>query len=117
MVPTGWPETGDQWVNTGNTLVRQNFGIKLASATGTTFGSDPLGLLVANGLSTTSINAEAVVDFLSDALFAGSLTPAERQAAIDFLNTDDNGNVSAYTTARIKDLIGFLLGYPQFQEQ
>ena len=27
------------------------------------------------------------------------------------------GVPSSYTTARIKDLVGFLLGYPQFQEQ
>jgi hypothetical protein len=62
-------------------------------------------------------NAPVVVDFLSDILFAGALTPAERQSAIDFLNTDDNGVPAAYTTTRIKDLVGFLLGYPQFQEQ
>ena len=116
-VPTGWPENGDAWVDTNNMLQRQNFGIQLASSTGTTFGSDPLGLLVANGIPTASGNAAAVVDFLSDVLFAGALTPAERQSAIDFLNTDDNGVPAAYTTARIKDLVGFLLGYPQFQEQ
>lgn len=116
-VPTGWPEQGDEWLDTNNTLERQNFGIQLAAATGSSFGSDPLGLLVANGIPTASGNAAAVVDFLADALFAGALSPAERQNAIDFLNTDDNGNVSAYNTARIRDLVGFLLGYPQFQEQ
>jgi len=116
-VPTGWPENGDDWLDTNNTLERQNFGIQLAASTLTTFGSDPLGLLVANGVPTATGNAAAVVDFLADVLFAGALTPAERQSAIDFLNTDDNGNSAPYTTARIKDLVGFLLGYPQFQEQ
>ena len=116
-VPTGWPENGNDWLDTNNTLTRQNFGIQLASSTSTTFGSDPLGLLVANGVPTASGNAAVVVDFLADIFFAGALTPAERQSAIDFLNTDDNGVPASYTTTRIKDLVGFLLGFPQFQEQ
>ena len=74
-------------------------------------------LLVANGISTAPGNAAAIVDFFADALFAKALTGAERQAAIDFLNTDNSGVVSAYNNTRIRDVVGFLLGYPQFQEQ
>lgn len=116
-VPTGWPESGGDWIDTNNTLERQNFGIQLAGASGANFGSDPVTLLVANGISTGPGNAPAIVDFLADALFGGALTPAERQAAIHFLDTDDSGNPSAYNNSRIRDLAGFLLGYPQFQEQ
>ena len=116
-VPTGWPENGDEWVDTNNTLERQNFGIKAAAGTSATFGSDPTGLLVANGISTAPGNAAAIVDFLADALFGKALSPVERQKAVDFLNTDDSGNVSNYNNARIRDVVGFLLGYPQFQEQ
>ena len=116
-VPTGWSESGDDWVDTNNTLERQNFAIKVAAGSAATFGSDPIALLVANGVSTAPGNAVAIVDFLADALFGKALTPVERQAAIDFLNTDDNGNVSSYNNTRIRDAVGFLLGYPQFQEQ
>ena len=116
-VPTGWPENGEDWIDTNNTLERQNFGIQLGASSNTSFGSDPLGLLVANGISTAPGNTAAIVDFLADVLFGGALTPAERQEALDFLDTDDSGNPSPYTNARIRDLAGFLLGYPQFQEQ
>jgi len=116
-VPTGWPESGDDWVDTNNTLERQNFAINVAAGSATTFGSDPIALLVANGISTAPGNAAAIVDFFADALFAKALTGAQRQAAIDFLNTDNNGVVSAYNNTRIRDVVGFLLGYPQFQEQ
>ena len=116
-VPTGWPENGEDWVDTNNTLERQNFGIKAAAGSSATFGSDPITLLVANGVSTASGNTAAIVDFFTDALFGKALTPLERQKAIDFLNTDDNGNVSNYNNTRIRDVVGFLLGYPQFQEQ
>ena len=116
-VPTGWPENGEDWLDTNNTLERQNFGIQLGAASGTSFGSDPLTLLTANGVSTAPGNAAAIVDFLADAFFAGNWTPAERQKALDFLNTNDSGTPSNYTNTRIRDLVGFLLGYPQFQEQ
>jgi len=72
---------------------------------------------VANGVSTAPGNAPAIVDFFSDALFGKALTPAERQAAIDFLNSDNNGVVSDYDNTRIRNTVGFLLGYPQFEEQ
>jgi hypothetical protein len=116
-VPTGWPENGEDWLDTNNTLERQNYGIQLGSQSVSNFGSDPITLLAANGVPTAPGNAEAVVDFFADAFFAGALTPAERQEAIDFLNTNDSGSPSAYNNTRIRDLVGFLLGYPQFQEQ
>ena len=117
-VPTGWSERGDDWIDTNNLLVRQNFGIALgANGTNPSFSSDVLLLLTANGVSTAPGNAAAIVDFLADAMMGGALTPAERQKAIDFQSTDDNGVPSNYTNARIRDLVGFLLGYPQFEEQ
>jgi len=118
-VPTGFSELGGDWLDTNNLLVRQNFGLDLGSRTGNAFGNDVIGLLNANGVSTaaTPNNAPAIVDFLSEAMFGSALTGAERQAAIDYLNTDDTGTVSPYTDARIRETAGFLLGYPEFIEQ
>ena len=116
-VPTGWPEDGGSWIDTTNTLVRQNFGIDLSRENLVTFGSDPIALLNDNGVSTAPGNSEAIVDFLAGALFAGAWTPAERQQAIDFLDTNDHGAPQLYNDVRIRDVVGFLLGYPQFQEQ
>ena len=64
-----------------------------------------------------SLSAAAIVNFLADALFGGRLSAAERQAAITYLNTDDNGVTSSYTDARIRDTAGFMLGFPEFVEQ
>jgi uncharacterized protein (DUF1800 family) len=118
-VPTGYSELGDDWLDTNNLLVRQNFGLDLAARTGTAFGNDVIGLLNANGVSTAPSpdNSAAIVDFLSEAMFGSALTGAERQTAIDYLNTDDSGNASPYNDARIRETAGFLLGYPQFIEQ
>ena len=118
-VPTGYSELGGDWLDTNNLLVRQNFGLDLGARTGTAFGNDVIGLLNANGISTAPLpnNAAAIFDFLSGAMFGAALTGAERQAAIDYLNTDDSGAASPYNDARIRETAGFLLGYPQFIEQ
>jgi hypothetical protein len=118
-VPTGYSELGGDWLDTNGLLNRQNFGLDMASRTATNWGADVIGLLNANGVSTapTPNNAPAIVDFLSGVLFGGALTSAERQAAINYLNTDDNGVTSNYTDARIRETAGFLLGYAQFAEQ
>jgi hypothetical protein len=116
-VPTGWPEDGESWINTNAVLDRQNFGFSLLESTHPLFGADPIALLNANGVSTGPGNGEAIVDFFIDVFFGGSLTPAERQSAIRFLNTDDSGLPSPYDELRIRDTAALLLGYPHFQEQ
>ena len=115
--PTGWPEDGPFWIGTNNTLDRQNFALALMDSTLPVFGADPVGLLTGNGISTGAGNDRAIVDFLADAFFGGALSTEDRQAATDFLNTDDAGEPSPYDDARIRDLAAFLLGFPQFQEQ
>jgi uncharacterized protein (DUF1800 family) len=116
-VPTGWPETGDNWIGTNNTLERQNYGVHVSAFSDLAFGSDPIGLLNDNGVSTAPGNAAAIIDFYADVLFGGALTPAERQAAIDFLETDNLGNPTDYDDTRIRRTVGLMLGYGQFQEQ
>ncbi len=116
-VPTGWPETGGSWIDTTNTLERQNFGVHVSALDAVAFGSSLIIMLNENGVSTAPGNAEEIVDFFIDALYGGALTPAERQEAIDFLNTDNLGTPSPYDDTRIRRMVGFLLGYAQFQEQ
>jgi len=50
-------------------------------------------------------------------MFGGALAPGERQAAIDFLDTDVDGTPGPYDDTRIQRVVGFMLGLPQFQEQ
>ena len=60
---------------------------------------------------------ESSLDFFVDGLYGGAVTPADRQAAIDVLNTDDNGVISDYTTERIQETVGFMMGFAQYTEQ
>ena len=118
-VPTGFPEVGGEWIDTNNLIERQNFGLFMAIRTTSNLGTDVIGLLNAAGVSTaaTPDNAPAIVDFLSGVLYGGALDASERQRAIDYLHTDDLGNVTNYSDSRIRETLGFMLGYPQFLEQ
>ena len=116
-IPTGYSETGSSWIDTNNVLQRENFGIYLVASITPTFGTNPVGLLQANGISTAPGNAEAIVDFFADRLFAGSWTPAERDLALTYMNTDDLGAVAPYDDVRILEILALLMGLPQFQEQ
>ena len=44
-VPVGWPEAGGAWLDTTNTLERQNFGVHLTALNNPTFGADLMTLL------------------------------------------------------------------------
>ena len=118
-IPTGYSEIGSDLVDTNNLLERQNFGLDMATRITTNFGADVIGLLNSNGVATAPVpnNAPAIVDFLAEALYGGALTAAERQRAIDYLNTNDSGVVSNYTDARIRETAGFMMGFAQFLEQ
>ena len=116
-VPTGYSELGDDWLDTNNTLARQNFAIQLALGSDPAFGSDPLALLKDHGISTAPGNGEAIVEFLAEILFGGAFSTAERQAALELLNTNDLGLPSPYDEASIRKLTAFLLGHAQYQEQ
>jgi hypothetical protein len=120
-VPTGYSEIGADWIDTNNMLERQNYGLHLTlnpdPGTQPNFSADVLGLLQDHGVSTAPGNAEEIVDFFIDVLFGGALGAYERQEAIEYLNTDDFGAPSDYDDERIRETVGFMLGFAQFQEQ
>ena len=115
--PTGWAEAGFNWINTNNMLDRQNFAYELVTSDDPDFSGRTLSVLLDNGVAVGPGNAEAIVDFYSDVLFGQALTPAERQAAIDYLNTDDAGVPSPYDFDRIRGIVGAMIGFPHFEEQ
>jgi uncharacterized protein (DUF1800 family) len=79
QAPNGWPETGDQWMNTGAILNRINFG--MLAATGRLPGMSATGFKDADILQTAT--RELQVDGVISALLAGDASPETRQILIN----------------------------------
>jgi uncharacterized protein (DUF1800 family) len=78
QAPNGWPETGDQWMNTGAILNRINFGMLVA--TGRLPGTSAVGFKDADILQTAT--RELQVDGVIEALLGGEASPETRQILI-----------------------------------
>ncbi len=133
--PDGFAEDGRIWLSTANLDERWRFAQHLLMAT--TYGlkntdystrnntSDPAKLVRLKLPSANWNNPGAIVDFFFTLLAgpegAGNLG-IDRQAAIDFLNTADNGTgPSAFNLAshdgRLRGMVALLMCLPRFQEQ
>ncbi len=137
--PDGWSEFGTVWLNTANLCERMRFAQHLSMPASSTkdddYGSaglanttDPVALIRLRLPSGSWNDAGAVADLLLGLLYpgegAGNLG-RDRQAAIDYLNTNEAGTGSSPFSglsgsnydARVRSLVGFLFSLPRFQEQ
>ena len=137
--PDGYPETAPGWISAGTLADRLRFVQALCIAANQSGHTDagnctvnPVALLRLKLPSSAWTDAAALADY-----FLGLLFPAEgranlelyRTAAIDYLNTSDNGQTaspfsSLSTTGnpspydiRVRGLAAMLLSSPRFQEQ
>ena len=78
QAPNGWPETGDQWMNTGAILNRINFGVAIAA--GKIPGVSPTTWKGAESLQNASV--EQQVDGVVGALLGGGVSPDTRAILI-----------------------------------
>lgn len=130
--PDGYPETAPGWISAGTLVERIRYVQSLLnSGTGDDAGnhtSDPVGLLRQKLPSGSWTDANAVAGY-----FVNLLYPAEgaanlalyRSAAVNFLNTADNGTTASafsgltgttYDT-RVRGMVGMLMTFDRFQEQ
>ena len=137
--PDGWSEYGLIWLNTANLCERYRFvqhllmptagNLKLTDYNTRNNTSDPVKLLKSKLPASSWNDAGAVADYFLNHLFPGEglgNLGADRAAAINFLNTAENGTASAFTgvvhttpayDGRIRSLVGMLMSLPKFQEQ
>jgi uncharacterized protein (DUF1800 family) len=125
--PDGWSEFGGDWINTSALVERMRFSQRVLTA-GKGW-SNPVDLVQAHLPADQWSDAGAVAGFFCDLLFPGegaANLDLDRQAAIQFLNTDENGAMSPldkFSVAsvsygvRVRGVVAMLMGYPRFQEQ
>ena len=82
QTPDGWPDTADEWINTGAILNRMNFG--LAVGAGRLPGARLQQWPVARDLAQAPV--ERQVDGLVRALFGGIVSPETRQVLVSGQN-------------------------------
>jgi uncharacterized protein (DUF1800 family) len=135
--PNGYPEAGPPWISAGTLAERLRYIQSLLYAPGTGRPTDaggsivnPVTLLKLKLPNSSWNNAGAVADYFLDILFPGegqANLALYRTAAINFLNTLDDGatsspfsNLSNTTTTydtRVRGMVSMLMTSPRFQEQ
>jgi hypothetical protein len=119
--PDGYPESGYDWMDTQSLLERMKFAQGLADGAGYSASDWD----VADFMSTYSVGtAEELIDLFDEILFGGTLPEARRAVLLDFVNSDDLGNTSEYTSlsrsrreTRLGQMVALLLSVPEFQFQ
>ena len=132
--PDGYPESGPPWISAGTLAERLRFvQALLLSGTGDDAGNcttDPVALLKKKLPSGSWNNATAVADYFVSILYPGegrANLDQYRQAAINFLNTADNGvtvslfsaqpNTGTTYDTRVRGMVSMLMTFQRFQEQ
>ena len=109
LTPNGWPETGDQWLNSGSLLDRINFAAQLSQ------GQFP-GAAAQQWPPWATLEIAPLdrqVDGVVEQLLGGDVSDASRRA---FLGGRSGGSV-ALARPSLRDLIGLALGSPEFQRR
>ncbi|MCZ6792989.1 MAG: DUF1800 family protein [Planctomycetota bacterium] len=118
--PDGWSELGFDWIDTATMRERIEFVQSLAEnqADGS-YSWDTNGFLQRHGLST----AEEIVDFFGDVMYHGTLSSANRDLLLEFLETNTNGAPLPLTPGRsdyqrrVQEFLGLMLSMPQWHFQ
>jgi hypothetical protein len=130
--PDGYPETAPGWISAGTLVERIRFVQSFLNAgTGDDAGNhtcDPVALLRKKLPSTSWTDTNAIAGYFVNLLYpaegAANLT-LYRNAAVNFLNTADNGTTSsafssqnaATQDTRVRGMISMLMTFDRFQEQ
>jgi uncharacterized protein (DUF1800 family) len=123
QAPNGWPETGDQWMNTGAILARINFGMAIAA--GKIPGVSPVRWKGAEKLQDAPV--ERQVDGVVGALLGGGVSTDTRAILMSGENPFLASAAALDTTpemarprVRAKGLaliVGLAIGSPEFQRR
>ena len=111
--PTGYPDTAEQWVNTGALLERMNFALALAAnrIPGT---RSNLNTLVPDA---DRLQPSQLVDRYAKLLLKGELSSQSRSTIDKSLNEQLLARNDGSKTVEAAKVVGLILGSPEFQRQ
>ncbi len=117
-VPTGYGETGDDWINSNQLLERMRFVNRIAfnPPGGNRSTTDPTALCRAHGYETP----EAIVGFLFQLMFGTSPSPLERDTSLNVLTAQGAQTfdiAAADADVKLRRLVGTMLSFSGYQYQ
>lgn len=116
-IPTGWSEFGMDWINSNLLLERIKFinAIAFNPVIDTRTHCDPVDFFQRNGYET----AEGIVGFIFDLLFDNDVSALHRTTALEVLNDGVGFDItdSAAADRKLRQLLGTVLSYPQYNFQ
>ncbi len=114
-VPTGWDEVGSTWINPALLQERARFVNQIARASSSSSTNiDPIAFFQSRSLET----AEGITAYLFDLLGGDIWDDMERQTALDILNENGAFDInSATANAQLRELIGTVLSFPEYNYQ
>ncbi len=115
-LPTGWPDTGEKWINSNQYLQRIRFVNEAVFNNGKErYCSVDLGKFFSDaGLST----AEDVVDYLFSITMGDDYTDEEKRLALTILNGESSGEFDINGPSadeRLRKLAATVLSFPEYQ--
>jgi len=116
QAPTGFPDRGEAWVNTGSLLQRMNFGLQLAAGR---IGGVDLDLADLNGRREPASRDEALQVYAGLLLPGRNLEPVLAQLGPMIHNPELAKKVDAGSRAPrpLEQVVGVILGSPEFQRR
>ncbi|MFN8642976.1 MAG: DUF1800 family protein [Candidatus Binatia bacterium] len=115
-VPTGWSETGDDWINSNLLLQRMRHVNRLVRNQVPGSAVDLRTYFARNG----QVTADGIVGFLLQQLYYGEFTQAEYDTAVGVLTEDGTQPFlinQPDAEARLQQMVGTVLSYPEAQYQ
>ena len=115
-VPTGWSETGDDWINSNLLLQRMKHVNRLVRNQITGVTVDLRTYFARQG----QVTADGIVGFLLQQLFYGEFSALEYDTAVGVLTEDGTQPFfinQPDAEARLQQMVGTVLSYPEAQYQ
>ncbi len=113
QTPNGWPETADQWMNTGSILNRINFGVAVAA--NRVPGASALGWPGADALKNAPL--EQQVDGVIRAFLAGDASTVTRAVLTSGENPLAKHSTMMAPPKGLPQIVGLAIGSPEFQRR
>ncbi|HMP30922.1 MAG TPA: DUF1800 domain-containing protein, partial [Saprospiraceae bacterium] len=137
QAPTGFPDNGQYWINTGSLLNRMNFGLDLANGKIAGIKVDASGLL---GHKEPESSQEAIMQFgnvllperniestvtrllpvINDPTFVNKIIDANKKHTIQIQDIEENqmkDNTMNENASALAQILGIFIGSPEFQRK